>query len=154
MRRLRNVLLISMIGALGAVLAPQAGGASPEPERLAPAEAADAQAALLEWPKIDLSVVYVIRLTVDGRPVEVTSLAPTLVSNDLNGTHWAASVFAYTADKSALVLFSRDPASGAGYRLTLPVAELTEGHEFRFPVLSNGSLADVPITVAKHVHKP
>ena len=153
MRRLGRVLML--LGALGVILVPRTGVAAvPEPDRVPPAEAAAVQAALLEMPKIDLSIVYVVRLMVDGRLVEVTSLAPTLLTDDLKGNHWAATVFAYSADKSTLVLFSRDPESGAGYRLTLPVGNVVEGLEFRFPVLRQGRLMVVPIVVSKHVHRP
>ena len=154
MRRLRNVFLISMIGAFGVAIAAGAGAASLEPERVAPAQAADMQAALLETPKLDLSLFLVTRLTVDGRQVEVTSLGPTLVADDIRGAHWAVSLLAYTPDKSALVLFSRDPESGVGYRLTIPVAELAEGMELGFPVLKNGALAGASLKITAQLHVP
>ena len=150
----RQVLATLLIGAFGVALAAGAGAASLEPERVAPAEAADMQAALLETPKFDLSLFLLTRLTVDGRRVEVTSLGPTLVADDLRGAHWAVSLLAYTPDKSALVLFSRDPESGVGYRLTIPVADLTEGMELGFPVLKNGALAGAALKITAQIQVP
>lgn len=139
--------------ALAAVLI-DPGTAAETVERLAPAEAAEAQKGLLVPPPFDLSVLYVTRLSIDGQRFEVTSLGPTTVAEESNGAHWAVSVLAYAPDKSALVLFSRDPGTGTGYRLALPVREVAEGLELRFPILKSQTLEEATVRINAQLRVP
>ena len=126
----------------------------PKIETLSPGQAASLQAEILKGTPPDLSRVYITRLQIGQRIIDVASLQPALLAEEKRGEYWAVSVFAYNENKSALVLFSRDPQSGLGYRLKLPADKLKEGMVFAFPLLRGGTLEQSEVRVKTHFHRP
>ncbi len=76
--------------------------------------------------------VTVVRFEVEGKLLEVHSIAPTvIVAEPARGNR---TILNLGAAPDKLVLFTRDGRNIKGYRLEIPRAELRPGKRFRFPL--------------------
>lgn len=95
------------------------------------AERIVAQQRELEKPSFNLDKVVIIRMTVDGKRLDVSSVSPTvLVAEQARGNKTIFNV----SDRQTLVLFTRDGRNIKAYREEIPVSELTPGRSIRFLV--------------------
>lgn len=133
---------------LAAFLFAGTAAAAPGPTTLTPADASAHQTSFHTGGPPDLSVVWVARLTVDGHPLDVTSLNVTR----LGAAGKAESLVRFTEDRHALEFLSLDPKDGSGKTLLVKLDKVP--HNFTFPVLTDGALKPVKVTVNSVVHKP
>lgn len=105
--------------------------------------AAARQSQLMNAGPGDVKNIVVARLEVDGKAVDIASIAPVVFARDGGGV----TVFAFTGSKDRLTLFSRDPDDGSGHELSLSIQELKEKPRLRFPVLQDGDLTRVNVVV-------
>ena len=112
------------------------------------AEAIIAMQKELEKPSLSLEKVTVIRFEVDGKRLEVVSIAPTvIVAEPARGNRTILNLGG-VADR--LVLFTRDGRNIKGYRMEIPRAELQPGKRFSFPVAQDpGEVVQRDFTVTQ-----
>lgn len=98
-------------------------------------EGADAIIAMqneLERPLPSFEKVTVVRFDLDGKRLEVHSIAPTvIIAEPMRGNR---TIISLGVRPERLVLFTRDGRNIKGYRLEVPRAELQPGKRFSFPV--------------------
>jgi hypothetical protein len=82
----------------------------------------------------NLERVIVLRMSVGGQKVEVTSLAPTSIIAEPNRGN--LTLFNLN-DRKTLVIFTRDGKNIRAYRKEIPLAEIVPGQTLRFPVAEN-----------------
>lgn len=134
-------------------LSPAAGAAdSAAPvQDLAGADATTKQAEMIKNAGLDLSTVYVARLMVGDRRVDVTSLNASVIGRAETADGEMVSVIRFSKDRRSLELFSRDPQTGGGKYLALPLAQVPG--KATFPVISDGKLVPTDVTLLLVVHK-
>lgn len=95
--------------------------------------------------------VLIIRMkTETGNRVEVTSIGPSVVSAQKGGAPAARTTFALTPKRDILVLFTQDVPHWKAFRKEIPVAQLTPGKAFRFPVVQeSGEVQQQTFTIEK-----
>jgi hypothetical protein len=104
---------------------------------------------------MDLSEVFVVRVMIDGKRRDLTTLQPEILGKAGDGADAALSTGGFTSDRSALVLLTLDPHTGGGTRLVIPVTALQKKPRFRFPVLSpDGKLKSEKFEVVEVRHLP
>jgi hypothetical protein len=85
----------------------------------------------LEKPSFALEKVVILRMSMDGRRLEVSSVSPTvIVAEPARGNRTIFNL----SNKNSLVLFTRDGRNIKGYREEIPLSELIPGKSIRFPV--------------------
>lgn len=106
-------------------------------------------------PNLSFSDVLVIRMkTETGNRVEVTSIAPSVVSAQKNGPPAARTTFAFTSKRDILVLFTQDVPNWKAFRKEIPVAQLVPGKAFRFPVVQeSGEVKQQTFTIEQTITK-
>jgi hypothetical protein len=99
----------------------------------------------LDKPAPNLDRVMILRMTIDGKRVETTSIAPSkIIAEPARGN---LTLFNLT-DRKKLVLFTRDGKGIRGYLMEIPVSELLPGKAFDFPVAQDpGEVVLKTITV-------
>ena len=102
-------------------------------------------------PNLTFTDVLIIRMNTEtGSRLEVTSIAPSVVSAQKNGAPAAKTTFALTAKRDILVLFTQDVTHWKAFRKEIPVTQLTPGKTFRFPVVQeSGEIQQQTFTVDK-----
>lgn len=102
-------------------------------------------------PNLSLNDVLIIRMkTETGNRVEVTSIGPSVVSAQKGGAPAAKTTFALTPKRDILVLFTQDVPHMKAFRKEIPVAQLTPGKAFRFPVVQeSGEVQQQTFTIEK-----
>ena len=119
-----------------------------------PAEALAVQQRLNSMQVLNLTRVRVARLTLDGEPIEVTTLLPSVVAQAKSGETPADTVFRFSESHDTLVLFSRDPETGKGYRLDIPQQKWTPGRTVQFPVVNqDGTMTEREVEVVKVIER-
>lgn len=102
-------------------------------------------------PNLSFNDVLIIRMkTETGNRVEVTSIGPTVVSAQKGGAPAARTTFALTPKRDILVLFTQDVPHWKAFRKEIPVAQLTPGKAFRFPVVQeSGEIQQQTFTIER-----
>lgn len=102
-------------------------------------------------PNLSFNDVLIIRMkTETGNRVEVTSIGPSVVSAQKGGAPAAKTTFALTPKRDILVLFTQDVPHMKAFRKEIPVAQLTPGKAFRFPVVQeSGEVQQQTFTIEK-----
>lgn len=103
---------------------------------------------------LDLSVVWVVRLEIAGKPVEVTSLQPVFLPEDA-AARGVGTALAFNEARDRLVLVTRLPGAG-GERAELPTAALSPAAApFDFTVLDEkGAARRGAVRVLSAVRRP
>lgn len=110
----------------------------------------------MEMPDMDLSNVVVVRLSSEGKKIEVTSLLPsTIATSTLKGQEQAKTIFRIAAHGTSLMLYSRDGAKNTSLKTEIKLDELKQKKQFVFPVVqADGSTRQNTFTVDKVItHK-
>lgn len=85
----------------------------------------------VEAPSLSLDKVTIVRMTMDGERIEVTSPFPTvIIAQPHQGNRTAFNL----GSRTSLVLFTRDGQRIKGYRMEIPLVDMVPGKTFRFPV--------------------
>jgi hypothetical protein len=96
------------------------------------------------------SRVVIVRLTSEGKRVEVTSVLPNEIATVKVAGQIAKTIFRINDAGDGLVLFSRDLLKGSSYRVELKFTELESRKGFVFPVLQpDGSLKERSFSLEK-----
>jgi len=140
--------------ALAATPAPRAIAADdPQIVQFGVVDALTRQQAMAKRGAPDLSAVYVARLKfADSQQVDVTSLSPSVIGRVDSATGPALTLIRFSKDRNSLEFFSRDPVSGRGALMVIPVADAPR--TVTFPVLENGKLVPTEIVLVLVVHQP
>lgn len=97
---------------------------------------------------LDMSKVIILRLQREGKRVEVSTIAPSVVGAAKDGPPGARTVFAFSPERDKLVLFGQNVPEFKGFYQEIPVSELQPGKRFRFPVVQeDGSVREQEFTV-------
>ncbi|MDP2783782.1 MAG: hypothetical protein Q8O38_04220 [Sulfurimicrobium sp.] len=150
MRKLRWIFALLLVAAsLGACQ--KSGTSAPPPAAVANDPHALMQAEM-EKASMDFSRVVVVRLTSEGKRVEVTSVMPnTIALVDVAGQS-AKTIFAVNAAGNGVILFSRDILKASSFRTEMKFAELERKKGFTFPVVqADGSLQERAYVLEKIV---
>jgi hypothetical protein len=93
--------------------------------------------------------VVIIRMTTDEQKrVEITSIAPTIVSAQKDGAPAARTTFAMTEKRERVLMLTQDVPNRKAFYREIPAAELTGGRSFRFPVVQeSGRILEQTFTV-------
>ncbi len=110
-------------------------------------EALSYQQTLLGAQNLDLSQVITVRLLVNGTRVDVTSLAPEVLALEGEGDARAATVMVFSADRSELVLFTRNPETGEGMARRITPDELRTRPVFQFPMVVGSTVTNAKFEV-------
>lgn len=150
MRKLFRIFaLLLMVASLGACQKSDTPAAPPpvmagDPHVLMQAE--------MEKASMDFSRVVVVRLTHEGKRVEVTSIMPATISQAQVAGQPAKTIFAVNAAGNGLILFSRDILKSSSFRTEMQFAELESKKGFKFPVVqADGSLQERAYALEKIV---
>ncbi len=102
-------------------------------------------------PNLSFNDVLIIRMkTETGNRVDITSIGPSVVSAQKGGAPAARTTFALTSKRDILVLFTQDVPHWKAFRKEIPVAQLTPGMAFRFPVVQeSGEVKTQTFTIEK-----
>lgn len=149
MMRARTLFVSALVaGVLNAC-----GGATITPQPMAAEDVAAFEKSLR--PNLDLSTVLVVRLDVDERLVEVTSLFPTALPTTLEPrTGTARTWLVFDEDKTRLRVLTR-AKDGTAQGLEFPVAQLTKGASVTLPVTqTDGSVKPTRVVVREFIQKP
>lgn len=145
---------------VAAILLAACGPSGPPPQAAPPPAAggADPHAGLqaeMEKASMDFSSVVVVRLTWQGRRLEVASVMPTVVAETVRAGQQAKTIFRVSDRQDGLVLFSRDLPNGKSVRTELSFAQLKGGMQFSFPVVQpDAGLKDEKFVVEAIVEPP
>lgn len=145
----RFFVLLLLASALGACQqssppAPPPAIAANDPHALMQAD--------MEKASMDFSRVVVVRLTSEGKRVEVTSVMPAPISQAEVAGQSAKTIFAVNGAGNGLILFSRDILKASSFRTEMKFAELESGKGFKFPVVqADGSLQEREYVLEKIV---
>lgn len=97
----------------------------------------------MEKATMDFSHVVVVRLTSEGKRVEVTSVMPAVIAEAQVSGQSAKTIFRVNDAGNALVMFSRDVPHGTSNRTEISFAELERKKGVVFPVVvADGSLKE------------
>ena len=97
----------------------------------------------MEKATMDFSHVVVVRLTSEGKRVEVTSVMPAVIAEAKLSGQSAKTIFRVNDAGNALVMFSRDVLHGTSNRTEISFAELERKKGVVFPVVvADGSLKE------------
>jgi len=106
----------------------------------------------MEKATMDFSHVVVVRLSSEGKRVEVTSVMPAVVAEAQVAGQTAKTIFRVNDAGNALVMFSRDVPHGTSNRTEVAFAELERKKGIVFPVVSaDGSLREREFVLEKIV---
>jgi hypothetical protein len=126
-----------------------------KPEKIAAAQAPAMMHALAGNQTLDLSLVFIARVTIDGTRRDLTSLKPEILGHSGDGTKLAMSVARIDKEKSQLILFTLNPQNGAGSRLVIPLAALEKKPQFSFPIVNeDGTVSQRKFAVLDYRHMP
>jgi hypothetical protein len=114
------------------------------------ADLAKAQQSITAGGQLDLSLVRVLRLDIDGRSVEAISLLPTTLTTADSG---ASTVIGFTADKSRIVFVTKT-AENAGRVLDLAWDDIQTGDHFVFPIALEQGVVQAEVRVRTKVQRP
>jgi hypothetical protein len=106
----------------------------------------------MEKATMDFSHVVVVRLTSEGKRVEVTSILPAVIAVVQVSGQSAKTIFRVNDAGNALVMFSRDVPHGTSNRTEVSFAELERKKGVVFPVVAaDGSLKEREFMLEKIV---
>lgn len=106
----------------------------------------------MEKASMDFSRVVVVRLTSEGKRVEVTSVMPAPIAQAEVAGQSAKTIFAVNAAGNGLILFSRDILKASSFRTEMKFTELESRKGFKFPVVqADGSLQEREYVLEKIV---
>ncbi len=94
--------------------------------------------------------VTIVRLATDGQKprVDVTSIAPTIVSTQKDGAPAARTTFAMSESRDRMRLLTQDVVRRSAFYREIPMADVAPGKTFRFPVIQeNGRVTEESFTV-------
>lgn len=105
----------------------------------------------LERPAFITNPALIVRLDVDGKRIDVSSLVPTeIVIERAKGNRTIFNL----SDRKNLVLFTRDGRNIKGYKLVVPIAELVPGKTIVFPVVQEpGEAVEKQLKVLQVIEK-
>jgi len=151
---MKSVFLWLNMAAIALVLA----ACGKAPPVVAPPVAGDPHAveqATMEAGMLDFSNVVIIRLQIEGRRLEVTSVLPALVAEATVSGQTAKTIFRVNEKGTGMVLFSRDLLRGKSFRTELTLAELEQKKSFSFPVVQpDASLKERAFTLERIIRQP
>lgn len=105
------------------------------------------QQTLLGSQNLDLSQVITVRLLVNGTRVDVTSLTPEVLALEGEGDARAATVMAFSTDRSQVILFTRNPETGEGMVRKFTPDELRAKPVFQFPLVVGTTVTNAKFEV-------
>jgi hypothetical protein len=106
----------------------------------------------MEKATMDFSRVVVVRLTSEGKRVEVTSVMPAVIAEAQVSGQSAKTIFRVNDAGNALVMFSRDVPHNTSNRTEISFAELERKKGVVFPVVvADGSLKEREFALEKIV---
>jgi hypothetical protein len=101
---------------------------------------------------MDFSRVVIVRLTSEGRRVEVTSVLPAVIAEARVEGQPAMTIFRVNEAGNALVMFSRDAPRRTSNRVEVSFADLESRKGVVFPVVTaDGSLKEREFLLEKIV---
>ena len=155
MMRVKSKLFFNLffIVALGLTLSLTACKTKMATEPVPAEEAIALQKKLRSLPNFDLSSVKVVKFQYEGDPLDVTSLAPQILSTEQHEGQMYVTALWLSEDRETLHLFTRNPATGDGETARIALNDLAEGKSISFPVLKDGDLESKDFTLIKIVTK-
>lgn len=106
----------------------------------------------MEKATMDFSRVVVVRLTSEGKRVEVSSVMPAVIAEARVSGQSAKTIFRVNDAGNALVMFSRDVPHNTSNRTEISFAELERKKGVVFPVVAaDGSLKEREFALEKIV---
>lgn len=135
--------------ASGICLALLAGCAATEWATITDVKQYSAMREEISKPSLSFNDVLIIRMKTEaGNRVEVTSIGPSVVSAQKGGPPAARTTFALAPKRDILILFTQDVPNWKAFRREIPVAQLTPGKTYRFPVVQeSGEIRQQVFTV-------
>jgi hypothetical protein len=122
----------------------------PSPKELTGAAAAEAVKAVKSPQQFDLSRISVLRLVVEGKQMEVTSLGPAILSGKPNESFTAGM---FSQDRQSVTFTSS--GNGRVTQLVMPAGALQPQAEFRLLLVAPGEPdRDVRATVSSLLTRP
>lgn len=103
---------------------------------------------------LDMARVHTLRLRINGERRDVVSLQPEVINKVGTGDQESATVFAFSADRKSVEMFTRDPKSGIGYMDKIASENFKPKYEFRFPLVSEKGIKDAKIEVVDYTVLP
>jgi len=102
-------------------------------------------------PSLRFDDMIIIRMKTESENrVEVTSIAPSVISARKDGSPAARTTFALTQKRDILALFTQDVPNLRAFRKEIPISELTPGKAFSFPVVQeSGEVQQQTFTIEK-----
>jgi len=157
LRQVNDMKVASGIVAFALVFALVSGAEAQigKPEKIAAGQATTMMQQLAGNQALDLSQVFIARVTIDGTRRDLTSLKPEILGHSGEGEKIAMSVARIEKEKSELILFTLNPGNGAGSRLVIPLAALEKKPQFSFPIVNeDGTVSPRKFEVLDYRHLP
>lgn len=116
-------------------------------EHLKSDAAYEMQQTLMSGQTLDLSRVYTLRLMVNGTRVDVVSITPEVLALEGTERNRAATVMAFNAERSHVVMFTRNPETGEGYVRRVGIDELRKKPVIEFPMVVGNTVTNAKFEV-------
>lgn len=144
---MKTILQYGFLAALLVLTACNGGNSLFATERLKSDAAYDMQQTLMGGQNFDLSRVFTLRMLVNGTRVDVTSLTPEVLALEGKERSRAATVMAFSQDRSQVIMFTRDPQTGEGYVRKVGVNELKNKPVIEFPLVVGNTVTTAKFEV-------
>lgn len=113
-----------------------------------------AQEGMLDAAKIDANRVYAAKLKIAGDFYTLTTHAPLILASSGQGDARAITGMRFSARQDEILLFTRNPRNGEGYRAIIPLTDADSFPQFSFPLLRYGQLTNLPVQLVSVIRRP
>ncbi len=112
------------------------------------------QEGMVESAKYDPNRVYAAKIRIGDEFYTITTHAPLILAQTGHGDEKSISAMRFSKDQNEILLFTRNPKNGEGFRAIIALNEANYWPQFSFPFIKNGRLDNLPVQVVSIIRKP
>ncbi len=112
------------------------------------------QEGMVEPAKYNANRVYAAKVRIGTEFYSVTTHAPLILTTTGYGDEKSISALRFSLNQGELLLFTRNPKNGEGYRAIIPLDEANYWPQFSFPFIKGNMIEELPVQVVSVIRKP
>ncbi|TAH32236.1 MAG: hypothetical protein EYC62_09435 [Alphaproteobacteria bacterium] len=112
------------------------------------------QEGMVEPAKYNANRVYAAKVRIGNEFYSITTHAPLILATTGYGDEKSVSAMRFSLNQDELLLFTRNPKNGEGYRAIIPLEEANFWPQFSFPFLKGNMIEELPVQVVNVIRKP
>ena len=113
-----------------------------------------AQEGMVEAPRYDKNRIYAAKIRVANQFYSITTNAPVILSSTGMGDEKSITAMRFSRDQNEILIFTRNPRNGEGYRVNIPLDEANYWPEFNFPIIRGNRVQTMPVQIISVIRKP